>query len=576
MTWYYHEMAFLRAFALPSWVCMSLERPCFGLLSSLCLLVSWAPVSQAQGTPLIINGKDANAGGYPWMTALVIDTVSAASFDGFAQQFCGGTLVAPEWVLTAAHCIFDVSSAFEEEEAIIENPSLIKVAVGAHDLSAVAPADLSVVDAVYMHPQYAPAAIDFDVALLHLAEPLSVTPIALAPASEGTLAAAGGIGRAIGWGRLASSGFPTVLQEVDLTLVASEPTCNAVFDGRRSALPESAPPRITPQMLCAGSGDGRPGVCNGDSGGPLFLRNVNGGPLQLGVTSFGPADCLSTTAFGVFARVSAVRPWIDQCLEDEADCSAFSFGSCWDLDGDFSCGAEEDLDGDGTCGAQDCLLSSERRSRFRVDAIAPGAVCEAGGEQLVLGFDANGDGMLADSEEDARVTVCRPPAVAASDGVADQLRVSPAAEDACPGEGFRIQVLRDTGVDGETDRLVQSELVCLSASGESADSAAPEAVGAGDEADGGPRNGTVRIDRASDAECPGGGVKVSGGTDLDGDGLLGDDEISNSELNCAVVAIQTQSCAASPADGVPLYLLCWLLAWVGRRRTSASALSSSR
>ncbi|MGH2988234.1 MAG: trypsin-like serine protease, partial [Solirubrobacterales bacterium] len=51
----------------------------------------------------IVGGSATTIADYPWQTAIAFDETIKAG-DGFQRQFCGGTLVAPQIMITAAHC----------------------------------------------------------------------------------------------------------------------------------------------------------------------------------------------------------------------------------------------------------------------------------------------------------------------------------------------------------------------------------------------------------------------------------------------------------------------------------------
>ena len=262
------------------------------------LLAVGAAPAQDINSPEIVGGQEADPGEWPWQVALVKKANGADLYNG---QFCGGTIVAADWVVTAAHCVEGRTTAYFD------------VVAGIHNLGTPNPNfQRRTISQIIKHPGWNPSTFDNDIALLKLA-----SPIAERNASGGTLpikyaklvpdnvgALAGKNVTVTGWGNRAANppggnDYPTKLHEV-VVPVATNANCKMYYN---------EPGEITDNMLCAGA-TGKDS-CQGDSGGPLVYNN--GGTWQLaGVVSWG-VGCANPDKnyLGVYARVSRYIGWIN-------------------------------------------------------------------------------------------------------------------------------------------------------------------------------------------------------------------------------------------------------------------------
>jgi trypsin len=224
----------------------------------------------------VVGGQAAAEGAYPFMASLQ---------DGSGFAFCGGSIIASGWVLTAAHCVPD------------SDASDLWVVTGRTNLADASKGQRIKVASVSVHPAYGDSA--HDAALLRLQTPTSSPAITLATAADDHLEAAGTAVKVTGWGdQTPTMGLNSTnrLREVDLQVV-SDDECgetNFGFDG---------PTGVCAAALLKDS-------CQGDSGGPLFAT-VGSARVQIGVVSYG-MSCALPKFPGVYSEVNnaAIRSWI--------------------------------------------------------------------------------------------------------------------------------------------------------------------------------------------------------------------------------------------------------------------------
>jgi len=230
---------------------------------------------QANTADRIVGGAETEQNEYPWQVGLV----SA----GGSRPWCGGTLISPQHVLTAAHCTAGSS------------PSSIAVLLGEHRIDD-GSFNKVTLSAITDHPGYNSNTLDNDFSILTLSQPVTfskeVSPACLPGGSQDY---AGQVATVSGWGTLTSGGNqPTVLNDVQVT-VKSNTECNSAYNGG-----------ITSNMICAA--DSGKDSCQGDSGGPLVVKE-NGRYALAGVVSWG-YGCALAQYPGVYARVTAQMDWI--------------------------------------------------------------------------------------------------------------------------------------------------------------------------------------------------------------------------------------------------------------------------
>lgn len=269
-----------------------------------CAMIASAGLSANEPSPRIVGGFQTDISTASPTVALLRRSRVETDGDLFNAQFCGGTVIATRWVLTAAHCLVDDAN----------NPvpaNSVMVLMNSTDLANPVNQPVGVTQLI-VHENYISTSDGKDIALLQLESDALVAPVAL-NTEEITL---NDLGFIAGWGALNSGDdgqpqqYPSQLQGAFVFMIPGV-NCGERFSDYRGFTDST--------NLCAGLPEGGIDSCQGDSGGPIYRFTGQASTLTAtganitsiaGITSWG-IGCANAENPGVYTNVSSYIDWIN-------------------------------------------------------------------------------------------------------------------------------------------------------------------------------------------------------------------------------------------------------------------------
>lgn len=237
----------------------------------------------------IVGGTNAQKNIAPWVVSIQY------AMRNRYHHMCGGTVLSPEWIITAGHCITSDNGNYE-------------IAAGRHDLKGNenSTEQRRTILKTFVHPEYKGGIGGNDIALIQLKYPLVITTsVSRVKLPNSNTDDAHGAATLYGWGSTSRSRYPLMPNVLQTTIapIISTDSCRQIL--RAGTL-------ITDNNICTGPINGRVSACSGDSGSALTKNDI-----IIGIVSWGLDPCGSPNSASVYTRVSKYTNWILSTIAKE-------------------------------------------------------------------------------------------------------------------------------------------------------------------------------------------------------------------------------------------------------------------